>query len=214
MAPAGSVSWSPPDRRPIHNSQPVRDCGLNRQVDLVRFHKRPACEISLKHRHRMPILRDTHNSVGAPAQFQPMTNTVLRTLALSKRTRQYHYTTRSMPLLGGPCAPLNNSNAKNTEHFGRCESRTQPCAGGSRPGERHRPARHGGLLPRPPWPRSAFASGQVSACPGSGEPLRRASGRASRYGRNNAELRPGAGSDDAWRTMESITIVIPTPHPA
>lgn|GEM_PF-6439179 len=97
----------------------------------------------------MPILRDTHNSVGAPAQFQPMTNTVLRTLALGERTRQDHYPTRSMPLLGGPCPPLNNGDAKDTEDFRGGEPRTQPCAGRSRPGERHRPPCHCCLLPRP-----------------------------------------------------------------
>lgn len=129
----------PPDRRPVHNSQPVCDCGLNRQVDLVRFHKRPACEISLKHRHRMPVLRDTHNGIGAPAQFQPMTNTVLCTLTRGERTRKHHDSTRSMPLLAGPCPSLNNGNAKHTEDFRRSEPRTQPCAGLSRPGERHRP---------------------------------------------------------------------------
>ncbi|CAM0120296.1 hypothetical protein SMG44B_20061 [Stenotrophomonas maltophilia] len=97
----------------------------------------------------MPVLRDTHNGIGAPAQFQPMTNTVLCTLTRGERTRKHHDSTRSMPLLAGPCPSLNNGNAKHTEDFRRSEPRTQPCAGGSRPGERHRPPCHCCLFPRP-----------------------------------------------------------------
>lgn len=97
----------------------------------------------------MPILRDTHYGVGASAQFQRMTNAVLCTLTLGERTRQDHHSTRSMSLLGSPCPPLNNGNAKDTEDFGRGEPGAQSCARLSRPGERHRPPCHSCLFPRP-----------------------------------------------------------------
>jgi hypothetical protein len=96
-----------------------------------------------------------------------MTNTVLRTLALGERARQDHYPTRSMPLLGGPCPPLNNGDARTLKTPVQNLARSLAL---DAPGRESVTALPLLLLPRPAWFRSTFASGQVSAWPGSGEP--------------------------------------------